>query len=546
MLNALAPSSTGSANEKVYEAMITTTEFRTPDETALQLELLLLGTLTSRELPEGPIVATPVTDALLQRELRRLADRVHALVAQGEGSIGVIGAVPAARRALVASWIAASVAPRRGVILVDADLRSAQLSFDEGSYAQEGLVDVLRYGVRSPRVIAPTQIPRVSLLPVGSGTVDLAGTWASDAVEPLLRDLARSGDFLVINGPGIEDLDDAGPFLDRISRWMLLHEIGASDTEATRAIRDRIGADRLVGVLVFNPLSAVAEAPAPEESREVLKARSPETFEEELVPNRKRRGFAGLLVVAGAAAIAAALLIPRLFSERSSESASETALVEEPWTAEEVVPPPVEEASDGIVEPLENKPILTRSTAGEAKPLGTTQGPAPLTASPQGSPTPAGTTQPSASATQPGASATEPSASATQPGASATEPPSSGAQVRTESAAPPTAAPRSIPPAGPAKPVQKSTSSASYGVHVCSMQTEAKAKEEAARFEASGYAAIVRRVDLGEKGIWHRVYAGPFEDRVAADRASEEIRARGLANFTLVHRIPEKQAASGS
>jgi len=78
------------------------------------------------------------------------------------------------------------------------------------------------------------------------------------------------------------------------------------------------------------------------------------------------------------------------------------------------------------------------------------------------------------------------------------------------------------------------------------MQTEAKAQEEAKRFEAAGYPTVIRRVDLAEKGIWHRVYAGPYEQRAAAERASEEIRTRGLTDFTLVHRISGKSSAPGS
>jgi cell division septation protein DedD len=78
------------------------------------------------------------------------------------------------------------------------------------------------------------------------------------------------------------------------------------------------------------------------------------------------------------------------------------------------------------------------------------------------------------------------------------------------------------------------------------MQTEAKARAEAARFEAAGYPTIVRQVDLGQKGIWHRVYAGPYENRAAAERASQEIIARGLTDFTLVQRISGKSSASGS
>ena len=522
--------------------MTTTVEFRTPEETALQLEVLLLGTLTSRNFPAGPIPALPISDVKLSREIRKLSDRIHELSTHGEDGIGVIGAVTAARRALASTWIAATIAGKRPVTLVDADLRSAHLSFDQGTYAQEGLVDVLRYGVRSPRVVAPTQVPGVSLLPVGSGTVDLSGTWASSAVEPLLRELARSGDFLVINGPGIEDLEDAGPFLDRISMWMLLHEIGSSDPDETLRIRNRIGVDKILGVLVLHPEGAAEPVSTQEDLREVLKARTAPSEPTERAGSVRRGGKrTGLFAVAGAATLAAALLIPRLFSQESNESLSDSAPVEEPWTADEPAAQPKQEVSDGVVEPLASAPMLTHSSPNPSSPGNenpSTISPADKTVS-----TPPATTGPmtNESATTNRVPASASSGNATGSATPANPPVSKSLSSNPQQPKPEPS--KSAPEQSSTKPA---SGPASYGVHVSSMQTEVKAKEEAARFVKAGYPAFVRRVDLGEKGIWHRVYAGPYDDRAAADRAAQEVRARGLTDYTLVQRISGRSSASGS
>jgi cell division septation protein DedD len=539
--------------------MTTMTEQRTPEETALQLDLILLGTLTSRDFPAGPIAANPILDVKLLREIRRLAERLQNLSTQGEDGIGVMGAVPASRRALISTWIASSVAVKKPVTLVDADLRFAHLSFDEGTYAQEGLVDVLRYGVRSPRVVAPTLVPGVSLLPVGTGTIDLAGTWASDAFEPLLRELSRSGDFLVINGPAIEDLEEAGPFLDRISCWMLVHEMGTTDPEDTRRIRDRIGADKIIGVLVLHPDAAVSEpVSVPENVHEVLKTKSAEQSEgaEPAAPARRGAKRTGLFAAAGAAAVAAALLIPRLFSTQSSETASTPP--EEPWTAEEPAAsavPPADDSPSGVVDPMGHSPILTPSEGGTPATDPATQS-SPSTGPPSGE---AGTQAPPTMRSDLGAGGL-PMATPISPARPPVTNPTAGSPMaKTEPSRPAPSEPSRSSPTrstevstpAPAKPAPSEsskppTSSRTYGVHVCSMQTEAKARAEAARFEAAGYPTIVRQVDLGQKGIWHRVYAGPYENRAAAERASQEIIARGLTDFTLVQRISGKSSASGS
>ncbi|HMB70545.1 MAG TPA: hypothetical protein VKU85_14615, partial [bacterium] len=207
--------------------MGTVTVFRTPDEAALELELPLLGVIPVPPESGGPFFPAAPEDPDIAKAYGRALERVMRPTEPG-GSIGIAGDVDAAHRAYVSGALAAVLASQRGAVLIDADLRGAHLSFDTGSRAQEGLVDVLRYGVRSPRVVAPTFTPGLDLLPVGSATVDLHGTFGSDAAAPLFEELRRGG-FLVVNGPGPSDADAALPLMRRVSSWILVVEIGRSD-----------------------------------------------------------------------------------------------------------------------------------------------------------------------------------------------------------------------------------------------------------------------------------------------------------------------------
>ncbi len=40
-----------------------------------------------------------------------------------------------------------------------------------------------------------------------------------------------------------------------------------------------------------------------------------------------------------------------------------------------------------------------------------------------------------------------------------------------------------------------------------------KAREEAVYLSGGGYPVFIYRVDLGSKGMWHRVYVGPYATR---------------------------------
>ncbi|MCA9752365.1 MAG: hypothetical protein KC591_09255, partial [Gemmatimonadetes bacterium] len=254
--------------------MDTVTGFATPEEAALELEIPLLGTLPPPLVEDGVITPMFPADERARREYHRAADRLL-LSPHGRGaSVGLLGDVSSAHRAVVASLLGASVAAERTAILVDADVRAAHLSFDDRDRAQEGLVDVLRYGVRSPRVVAPTQTPGLNLLPVGSGTTDLEGTFGSDAVRALFDELARTGDLVLVNGPDLRDTRAAARFLAEIDAWILVHEIGASDAAKTRRLRDTFGREKCVGILAIlrdEPVAAPPPAvPVPEPIAEAI------------------------------------------------------------------------------------------------------------------------------------------------------------------------------------------------------------------------------------------------------------------------------------
>ena len=253
--------------------MATVTGFRTPEEAALDLELPLLGTLTAGPDVDGPVAAAWPADEELRRSATRIADRLLDSPLARDGSVGVLGDVSASCRAQVSAAIAAAMAAERTTVLIDADLRAAHLSFDDRRRAQEGLVDILRYGVRSPRVVSPTLTPGLALLPVGSRTLDLEGTYGAEAVPGLFAELSRSGEILIGNGPDVPDVDAAEPLLAQVEGWILVHELGTSDPERTRGLRDRCGKAQCVGILIVTGRPAAepeAEPQEPPERAEVV------------------------------------------------------------------------------------------------------------------------------------------------------------------------------------------------------------------------------------------------------------------------------------
>ena len=73
-----------------------------------------------------------------------------------------------------------------------------------------------------------------------------------------------------------------------------------------------------------------------------------------------------------------------------------------------------------------------------------------------------------------------------------------------------------------------------FYVHVSSFMVQSNALAETKRFNLEGYQAVIRQVDLGEKGVWYRVLVGPYAGKDDASRVASVIKTDGLSDYTAI------------
>jgi hypothetical protein len=78
-----------------------------------------------------------------------------------------------------------------------------------------------------------------------------------------------------------------------------------------------------------------------------------------------------------------------------------------------------------------------------------------------------------------------------------------------------------------------------YAIHISSFQESIRAREEVAFLQSREFPVFIVFLDLGPKGKWYRVYAGPFETREEARDVKKNLDAIPQVRFTRVTRIPE-------
>jgi DedD protein len=108
----------------------------------------------------------------------------------------------------------------------------------------------------------------------------------------------------------------------------------------------------------------------------------------------------------------------------------------------------------------------------------------------------------------------------TAPAATATAPTAPAKPAPAASVAKPVA---TTPDSAPAPPAAKAAVSGAYIVQVASFPQSADALALKERLAKKGYSAYTQEADLGAKGVWHRVYIGPFDDSATAGKTVERL-----------------------
>jgi cell division septation protein DedD len=78
-----------------------------------------------------------------------------------------------------------------------------------------------------------------------------------------------------------------------------------------------------------------------------------------------------------------------------------------------------------------------------------------------------------------------------------------------------------------------------YAIHISSFQESIRARDEVAFLQSREFPVFIVFLELGAKGKWYRVYAGPFATREEARDVKKNLDAVPQVRFTRITTIPE-------
>lgn len=227
--------------------------------------LRLFGTLpaAARAVRRRLAGATPSAKDPSQRRLTEAADAartqlLHEMEGHGLRSVLITSAAGAEGKTSLAVLLAVSLARAwRRTLLIDASLRGPALHRVFGLPPEPGLAEVLRGEAEMDHVVRSTPVSRLWALPAGRLDDHALQALAQDDVGPMLDELKRQYDFVVIDAGPVLPVADALILARHVDAALLAVLCGASRRPQVEAARARLEA---LGVRVLG--AVVAGAPA--------------------------------------------------------------------------------------------------------------------------------------------------------------------------------------------------------------------------------------------------------------------------------------------
>jgi capsular exopolysaccharide synthesis family protein len=201
--------------------------------------------------------------AAFQEAMRGIRTRIIVSAQHGDvRTLAVTSTVPKEGKTVVAASFAASMAMAgRRVLLIDADLRRAQVHKIFATRISPGMSEVLAGEAKPSEALIESEVPGLFLMPAGThaGGSDLLAT---EAVRQLVEGLHQIFDLIVLDCPPVMAVADASIVANVATSVLFVVGAGSTNTEAARAAIDRLASvqAQVVGV-VLNKATASTGSP---------------------------------------------------------------------------------------------------------------------------------------------------------------------------------------------------------------------------------------------------------------------------------------------
>lgn len=148
---------------------------------------------------------------------------------------------------------------RKKVLLVDVDIRKADLTHGMGARRSPGLTEYLLGGVPLQQIIRSTQVPNLSLIPSGIEVNSPADLLAGDKFKSFLQEIRTSYDMILLDTPPVLPVADTPTIRDLTDGFIFVYRAGFTPYTMLRQAMEELGEKNVLGA-VLNGVEVASDA----------------------------------------------------------------------------------------------------------------------------------------------------------------------------------------------------------------------------------------------------------------------------------------------
>ena len=166
--------------------------------------------------------------------------------------LGITSSIAGEGKTVTCAHLGRSLAStgRKKVLLVDVDIRKADLTHGMGERRTPGLTDYLLGGVPLPQILRATRVPNLSLIASGIEVNSPADLLAGDRFKSFLKEIRTMYDMILLDTPPVLPVADTATIRDLTDGFLFVYRTGFTPFKMLRQAMEDLGEKNVLGAVL--------------------------------------------------------------------------------------------------------------------------------------------------------------------------------------------------------------------------------------------------------------------------------------------------------
>jgi capsular exopolysaccharide synthesis family protein len=166
--------------------------------------------------------------------------------------LGITSSIAGEGKTITSAQLGRSLAStgRKKILLVDVDIRKADLTRGMGAHRTPGLTEYLLGGATLQQVIRATRVPNLFMITSGIEVNSPADLLAGDKFKLFLQEIRNSYDMILLDTPPVLPVADTPTIRDLTDGFLFVYRVGFTPYTMLRQAMEELGEKNVLGAVL--------------------------------------------------------------------------------------------------------------------------------------------------------------------------------------------------------------------------------------------------------------------------------------------------------